>query len=753
MPLALLTTLVFANAVPSAGDALHSDAVLFLDEPDVPSLLRYLRARPASPLVARANFLLGTAYVRAGRYEDAVLAFELARSQMGELGDFVSLRLGEALMKGGFDDAAYRVLDELMQKPLETATKEDVAELLAAVCFRLGKAERAADLLHQLLVKTADEPRLVRLLMMQADWYAKTHNTKEAIAAYKRVWIHYPHFPESETARMLALRLGEQTKAPAALDLEEKLLRASELARLGRDEEGEDLLLAVLAEHKHELTPERRARVILRRASSAIRRKLPEVAVELCQLLLDKPLARTNREHRHSILHVLGRAYSQLQRYPEAAKVMETLAAESTNPKVRKDSQLLHAVLVRDSGKVKEARELFERFISAYGNDPKAHDARWFLGWSYYRAGELEQAIKTWHVVVERNPSSLLVPRLLYWTARVHERQGRMAEARAAYERAGADDPWTYYAWLSGERLAQLGSVKKPSQAEASTPPVEPAIARGDMSLVRLAAGAIPQSLKAFSRASLFWQLGLYGEASRAMRDVPIPEGGDDALLLAQLHEKLEDHFRGFVIAQKRFGKVLREPLELPAGAQASLQRSALELAYPRAFDRYVAPAAQRFKVPSELVFAVMRQESTFKTEAKSWADAQGLLQLIPKTAQRIAREIGEPAPSSFVAPPVNIRLGTAYLSRLLATFSGHPALAAAAYNAGPFSVDQWLLRLGALDFDEFVEEIPYRETRDYVKKVVANFAAYRRIYQHARTPIAGYFEPMPAASRGLIDY
>jgi len=362
--------------------------------------------------------------------------------------------------------------------------------------------------------------------------------------------------------------------------------------------------------------------------------------------------------------------------------------------------------------------------------------------------------VKTWRAVIDKNPNSLLTARMIYWIARIRETQGRFAEARNLYDTARQSDAWGYYSWLAQERLQALTGDKPAVEvATVKAPSLSPPVldVQGDSSMLRLAAGSIPLQLKTFNRASLFWQLGLYSEASRAMRDVPIPENNDDALLLAQLSEKLGDHFRGFVIAKTRFAKLLREPFI--ADSETPLQRSALELAYPKAFNRFVAPAAERFKVPSELVFAVMRQESTFKTEAKSWADAQGLLQLIPKTAQKIAREIGETAPSSFVAPDVNIRLGTAYLSRLFETFGGHPALAAAAYNAGPFSVDQWLLRLGALPFDVFIEEIPYRETRDYVKKVVANFAAYRRIYQHARTPLAGYFEPMPQSSRGLIDY
>ncbi|MCC6809474.1 MAG: tetratricopeptide repeat protein [Deltaproteobacteria bacterium] len=736
---------------PADADSVFSDALLFVDDPSEQALRRYIQQRPKSALVGRAHFLLGMLELQASRFDEAVFSLELARAELADLYDFISLRLAEALIGGKLEEPAERVLVELQARALDTTTKEDAAEMLAQVYLRTGRREKASETLNDLLVRTPDEPRLVRLLLLQARWAEDTGDPKEALAIYKRVWIYYPHFPQGEKARTLAYDLATKHQLDARLTLDEKLARGRELARLGRDEEAESLLLSVLTEHKKELTPERKAGVLLRRASSALRRKVPEVAVELCELLLKQAPVQSNKELRHDVLRVIGRAFSQLQRYPEAAKVMSTLATESTVAKVKRDSQLLEAVLLRDSGNVVEARKLFQKFIADNQRDPKANDARWFLGWSYYRAGDNAQAQKTWREIIEKNPTSPLIPRLQYWIARMREAEGKRNEAVDLYERVRGDDPWAYYGWLSSERLRMLsgGPAKAP---EPAVPP--PLAARSPLQPTEVMAmmrGAFPAGLRQFMRASLFWQLGLFDLASKAMRDVPIPENQDDALMLAHLHERLEDHFRGFVIAKAKFGRVLREPLS-PTSINEE-QRSVLELAYPRAFAKYVKPASDRFSVQEELVYAVMRQESTFKTEAKSWADAQGLLQLIPKTAQRIAREIGEPPPSTFVQPEVNIRLGTAYLARLMSNFSNHPALAAAAYNAGPFSVDQWLLRLRELPFDVFVEEIPFRETRDYVKKVTANFAAYRLIYKRQATPLAGIYDPMPDASKGIIDY
>ncbi|MFP2897942.1 lytic transglycosylase domain-containing protein [Corallococcus sp. 4LFB] len=131
------------------------------------------------------------------------------------------------------------------------------------------------------------------------------------------------------------------------------------------------------------------------------------------------------------------------------------------------------------------------------------------------------------------------------------------------------------------------------------------------------------------------------------------------------------------------------------------------------------------------LVWAIMRRESAFRPEVMSAADARGLMQIIPPTATEIAQKMAEPAPApgDLFAPERNIRYGAWYLAQLMKRFA-HPALAAAAYNAGPKAAVRWTQERGTLPLDLFVESIPYRETRGYVKQVVADLYLYHRFYE-----------------------
>jgi soluble lytic murein transglycosylase len=142
-----------------------------------------------------------------------------------------------------------------------------------------------------------------------------------------------------------------------------------------------------------------------------------------------------------------------------------------------------------------------------------------------------------------------------------------------------------------------------------------------------------------------------------------------------------------------------------------------------------------------------MRRESGFRPEVASSADARGLMQIIPPTATAIARAVGDaaPPPDSLFAPEINIRYGAWYLAKLLERF-GHPALAAAAYNAGPAVVAEWVNGGGQVPLDLFVELIPYRETRGYVKQVIADYHLYETLYGVAKADAVALTLPRPAS-------
>ncbi|HEX9049143.1 MAG TPA: transglycosylase SLT domain-containing protein, partial [Anaeromyxobacter sp.] len=214
--------------------------------------------------------------------------------------------------------------------------------------------------------------------------------------------------------------------------------------------------------------------------------------------------------------------------------------------------------------------------------------------------------------------------------------------------------------------------------------------------------------------------LGLRDGALAELRD--LARGGrirQAAPLVAQLAAFAEDPDLPFRMARDHL---------LPS-------RRALRWAYPRPEREAVAASAAALGLDPALVFGVMRRESSFRADARSVAGAEGLLQLRPATAERLAAILGLRGGVRLDDPRTNVTLGTHYLALLLARF-GEPAAAVAAYNAGPGPAAAWATARAGMPLDAWVESIPYRETRQYVKVVMSEWTAYRALEGEPPPPI-----------------
>jgi peptidoglycan lytic transglycosylase len=180
--------------------------------------------------------------------------------------------------------------------------------------------------------------------------------------------------------------------------------------------------------------------------------------------------------------------------------------------------------------------------------------------------------------------------------------------------------------------------------------------------------------------------------------------------------------------------------------------RRALRWAHPEPHRLAVRRSARGFGVDPGLLFAVMRRESSFREAARSGAGAEGLLQLRPATAARLGALLGVPGglDARLADPVANITLGAHYLALLVGRF-GEPAVAVAAYNAGPRPAAEWAAARKGMALDEWVERIPYRETRQYVKIVMSEWDAYRALSGDPSPPIdPGRPVPVPGPGVGF---
>lgn len=229
-----------------------------------------------------------------------------------------------------------------------------------------------------------------------------------------------------------------------------------------------------------------------------------------------------------------------------------------------------------------------------------------------------------------------------------------------------------------------------------------------------------------FEVAQALAQIGLVEWAKWDLYDIESKVRQPEHLkTLIDQYAKFGLFHRSSYIGQVRLGEV-RMSRGLDSGRQL------WEFAYPKAFKPSVYKYSLEFNVPVEYIWAIMRAETQYRKDAISPVGALGLMQVMPYTGVRLAkikRESASFKPDNLLDPDNSIRYGTRYLQRLSEKTKGSLPLIASSYNAGPHRLNSWLRSFGALDTDEFIEHIPFLETRNYVKKVISNAQIYSLIY------------------------
>ncbi|GJL78256.1 MAG: hypothetical protein NPINA01_12450 [Nitrospinaceae bacterium] len=225
---------------------------------------------------------------------------------------------------------------------------------------------------------------------------------------------------------------------------------------------------------------------------------------------------------------------------------------------------------------------------------------------------------------------------------------------------------------------------------------------------------------------------------SRAEQLIAVGFRGHGVEELAKLSFKKDDPaFSFYIVHLLKLGGNFQDSMRLSwkitsRGNHDRLTRSLSEGLFPKAFHGEVREILKNYNLDPLLVLSLMRQESAFNPKIISKANAIGLMQLMPATAKEVARSLKQKTPSEedLKNPVTNVRLGIDYLNYLMGSFNNNMVYALAAYNAGPTKVKQWMTLRPNLHPLEFVDSIPYSETRNYVKKVLRNYAIYLTLYE-----------------------
>lgn len=352
--------------------------------------------------------------------------------------------------------------------------------------------------------------------------------------------------------------------------------------------------------------------------------------------------------------------------------------------------------------------------LSRYGSSDAAAELRWQLAQERAKAGDLQAATSWAKPILKNNLESEFAPEAGFWVGKWSNQLGKRREATTAFQQVLKTYPDSYYAWRSADMLGwQVGDFTSVRQLnpEVIRPAARPGLPVGSDALQELY--QIGQDRDAWA----LWQSEFQTPAQPT-----VAQQFTDGVMRLGVGDYLDGIFMVSFLSQRE------TPQEESQYRDLKRQTAYWQALYPFPFLEPIEAWSQARQVNPLLVTALIRQESRFMPGIRSSAGAVGLMQVMPETGMWIAQNI-QIKEYRLDDPEDNIKLGTWYLDHTHQEFNGNSMLAIASYNAGPGAVSDWVTEKGITDPDQFVEQIPYKETRGYVKSVFANYWNYLRLY------------------------
>jgi TolA-binding protein len=592
--------------------------------------------------------------------------------------------------------------------------------LLAKTQMRLGLTTQAQATLEHFLQTYTTHRLTPEVLFLLGQIYADTEKLALAAQTLQRLGESYPTHTLAASALRRSADLWAQVPAEQrpAPDPEHLLTSLNGLIQAQHWPEVEARLVIL---EQFDSPPSLVARVLLKRATVALRRRyLPQASTALHTLLRLQPQG----EYTAEALYLLGQIYQRQDELANSEQQYEQLLTQYARSPWAAEALWALAQTLENRQRLERASELYQRLAQDFPSHNKAEDSLWQAGWLQYGLGHYDSAIRIWRRIEAQSPHSEMVPQMLYWQARAAHSMGQQPAAESLYRRIIEDYPFQYYSLHAAQRLQYMPSV----QGVAVQPPLTAVWTQSPP--VRLPASyPVQPSQPQFHllRVQELQQLQMPREAVREIRMLGtlLPDTQATRYFLGTLF--VDNQY--YPAAFRFFNTLLRE---LRPDEIRGLPRDFWTMLYPKVFWDEVTRLAQRTGMDPYLVVSIMRQESAFDPAAVSASGARGLMQLMPATAREVSGrlKLGDLTPGRLEEPGLNITLGTHYFAGLLQRYQGNMVLALAAYNAGPGRAERWRQQWQHLPLDEFVEWLPFRETRLYVKLVLRNLVNYERLYK-----------------------
>jgi soluble lytic murein transglycosylase len=660
----------------------------------------YARSHPGEGAAA-AYLALGHAYMLDHRYADAVGTFRRANASGTALDDYADYLGAQASIQGGHGTDAYALLDRFAERHPDSIFNANAPVLLANAYLQQNDAQGAL----RVLTPLADSPQAThadfRYALGRA--YQMSGDTTHAAAVFRSLYVNLPLSVEAIEARSQLQAMNTPPSAAERKVHADQLFNAKRYAEAGEEYHQIERDGSGLSAADHD------ALVIYAAACDMRMKHLSRREVERLPTTTDDSaalklylLAELSRSEHDEAAHDAVIA-EMVQRFPASRWLEEALYSGGNMYLLKHDA--------------KQATYHYSLLVKMFPNSTYAASAHWRAAWMNYRVHDYAEAARLMDEQIQGYPAGIEVPSALYWRGRIYEEEEHNFGQAANYYRAlTASYINYYYAMLARQRLNVLKgqtATTAPAAALSSVPkPVVPFLT-----------GELPENEPHLIKARLLANAALNEYIGPEIQASPTSnEWG--ALAQAEIFTSYGETTRALQAMKHSGISFFALPLD-------QVPTVYWKILFPQPYWSDLVANSQKNGLDPYLVASLIRQESEFNAGVVSHANAWGLMQLLPSVGKSMARKDGVKGYStnSLLNPTVNLELGTTNLRLVLDRFGGQPEYALAAYNAGDVPVRQWMAVGNYKDIAEYVESIPYTETREYVQAILRNREIYRALY------------------------
>ncbi len=711
------------------------------------SLKQFVEQYPSDELTRAAQFNLGAAYQQAGQYNEAITAYRGAVIPDDPINVYIYERIGEAALQTSAYTDTIAAYETGLRATNEPSFRVHLREGIAQAELLRGNPAGAIAQYQAILQIAKIEDYRAKILRLLGEAYLAAGDSESAYKSYLEAVNNYPKAKDSYLALVELVNASVPVDDfqrgavdyyagaydPAVLALErylnppELVTSTATITPTAGITRTNPATATVSAAAK---APAKAAEAVWLLGLSWQGLGRSYAAIETFQRLIDDYPGSPNWGQAHI---EIAKAWLNLNDISQAKKIYRDFAAKYPKHALAPEALWRAARLDLDGDLLEEAYTNLRHLAQTYPTNDYADDALYWAGYAAFKQGDYEKAITPWSTLLNNYPDSDLASFGGFWQAKSLLALGREAEAKTVLKRIAVGS-LDYYNLRAHDLLTGVPPhptpllLPPPAKLAREQAQAEAWLAQwlGLAEVKNLSTlSAEVQNDPAFQRGDALLKIGLRAEALVEFEKVK-DNWWDNALAMYQLALYFRDKGLGRLSIITAARVIFLSPAGDPENAPLFIQR----LFYPIFFPDLIFSEAEKQEIDPALLLAIMHQESLFEPTAESIAGARGLMQVMPATGDYIAER------SDFVTnfsadqlwlPYLSVKFGAWYISQQLGIFDGNQFAALAAYNAGPGNVLEWVKT--SSDLDIFVESIPYRESRIYIRNIYVHLAAYRRLY------------------------